>query len=70
MCVYRTSENCKSLILQDNCSLEIFLSPVPLSINNILACGKQLLALYSFFKSFIQLYSARHSILESFFPSR
>ena len=63
MCVYRMSENCKSLILQDKCSLEIFLSPVPLSINNILACGKQLLALYSFFKSFIQLHSARNFYL-------
>ena len=26
-CVCRTSENCKSLILQDQCNIEIFLSP-------------------------------------------
>ena len=26
-CVCRTSENCKSLILQDKCNIEIFLSP-------------------------------------------
>ena len=25
--VYRTSENCKSLILQDKCNIEILLSP-------------------------------------------
>ena len=27
-CVCRTSKNCKSLILQDKCNIEIFLSPV------------------------------------------
>ena len=26
-CVCRTSENCKSLVLQDKCNIEIFLSP-------------------------------------------
>ena len=26
-CVCRMSENCKSLVLQDKCSIEIFLSP-------------------------------------------
>ena len=26
--IYRTSENCKSLVLQDMCNIEIFLSPV------------------------------------------
>ena len=28
-CVCRTSENCKSLVLQDKCNIEIFLSPDP-----------------------------------------
>ena len=27
VCVCRTSENCKSLVLQDKCNIEIFLSP-------------------------------------------
>ena len=27
MCVCRMSENCKSLVLQDKCNIEIFLSP-------------------------------------------
>ena len=27
MCVCRTSENCKSVVLQDKCNIEIFLSP-------------------------------------------
>ena len=26
-CVCKTSENCKSLVLQDKCNIEIFLSP-------------------------------------------
>ena len=26
-CVCRTSENCKSIVLQDKCNIEIFLSP-------------------------------------------
>ena len=34
-CGCRTSENCKSLVLQDKCNIEIFLSPdkVPKSIS-------------------------------------
>ena len=37
MC-YRTSENCQSLILQDKCNIELFLSPVVLadSLNRVL----------------------------------
>ena len=31
MCVCRTSENCKSFVLQDMCNIEIFLSPVRFS---------------------------------------
>ena len=30
--IYRTSENCKSLVLQDKCNIEIFLSLLPFSI--------------------------------------
>ena len=26
-CVYRMSENCMSLVMQDKCNIEIFLSP-------------------------------------------
>ena len=36
-CLCRTSENCKSLVLQDKCNIEIFLSPgVPLLIALVL----------------------------------
>ena len=45
-CVCRTSENCKSLILQDKCSIEIFLSPA----------NKDVLA--SEYYTFIKLYMA------------
>ena len=31
MLIYRTGENCKSLVLQDKCNIEIFLSPVLVS---------------------------------------
>ena len=31
-CVCKTSENCKSVILQDKCNIEIFLSPASKSL--------------------------------------
>ena len=35
-CVCRTSENCKSLVLQDKCNIEIFVSPE----STMKPCGK------------------------------
>ena len=36
-CVCRTHENCKSLILQDKCNIEIFLSPGEGALTKILS---------------------------------
>ena len=35
MCLCRTSENCKSLVLQDKCNIKIFLSSVFASISAV-----------------------------------